>query len=157
MPCLYSEDFRVLYLAFNSRSGIHIPCAHYKYHDKERLRLKRHMKLYLNLWLCPFKPRGHIFHNSDRDLLGHDQYLVSLTHVLDYIGFNISYYMAILETLPDQVSMNLTNLQENSQRLGIKKIINFTLSCTEVYLKYYGYVKQSTDIPYILAYKSTCL
>jgi hypothetical protein len=28
VPCLHSGDFRVLYLKFNSRSGIHIPCVH---------------------------------------------------------------------------------------------------------------------------------
>ena len=28
VPCLHSGDFRVPYLAFNSRSRIHIPCAH---------------------------------------------------------------------------------------------------------------------------------
>jgi hypothetical protein len=41
MPCLPIGDFRVLYLTYSATSEIHISCAHLKYHNTERSRLKK--------------------------------------------------------------------------------------------------------------------
>jgi hypothetical protein len=45
----------MLHLAFNSRSGIHIPCAHYKYHDKEWSALKK-ASIWNSTWICGYAP-----------------------------------------------------------------------------------------------------
>ena len=53
VPYLCLSDFRALYLAFNARSGIHISCAHYKYHNEERSRLKKAYEILLESVAMP--------------------------------------------------------------------------------------------------------
>jgi hypothetical protein len=42
-PCLQTGNFWSQYLTFSATSGLHIPCVHSKYHNKERSRLKKNV------------------------------------------------------------------------------------------------------------------
>jgi hypothetical protein len=46
---------------FNSRSGINISCAHWKYHDKERSRLKKAYEILPESVAMPLEKCAEIF------------------------------------------------------------------------------------------------